>query len=187
MKNALIFLIDTFTQLYLLLLLMRFWLPVLRANFRNPIAQGVLRFTSPAVVPLRRFVPAIGPIDTATVLVAIVIQVLLIFVIMLIDRGGSAVTIMTGSFLSVLVDAFLRLASMSVTLFIVAILIRVILSLLQRYFGPITELLNEMTEPLMRPIRSLVPPLGVIDLSAYITMILLIALNMVIADLRPPY
>ena len=187
MKNALIFLIDTFAQLYLLLLLMRFWLPVLRANFRNPIVQGVLRFTSPAVFPFSRFVPAIGPIDTATVLVALVIQVLLIFVVMLIDRGGSAVAVMSGSFLSVVVDAFLQLASTSVTLFIVAILIRVILNLLQRYFGPITEMLNEMTEPLMRPIRRIVPPLGVIDLSAYITMILLIALNMVIADLRPPY
>ena len=120
-------------------------------------------------------------------LVALVIQVLLIFVVMLIDRGGSAVAVMSGSFLSVVVDAFLQLASTSVTLFIVAILIRVILNLLQRYFGPITEMLNEMTEPLMRPIRRIVPPLGVIDLSAYITMILLIALNMVIADLRPPY
>jgi YggT family protein len=187
MKNALSFLIDTFAQLYLLLLLMRFWLPVLRANFRNPIAQGVLRFTSPAVVPVRRFVPAIGPIDSATVLVGLVIQVLVIFVLMLIDRGGSAVAIVTGSFLNVVFDAFLRLASMSVTLFIVAILIRVILSFFQRYFGPITEMLNEMTEPLMRPIRRVIPPLGVIDLSAYITMILLIALNMVIADLRPVY
>ena len=45
MKNALIFLLDTFAQLYLLLLLMRFWLPVLRANFTNPIAQGVLRLS----------------------------------------------------------------------------------------------------------------------------------------------
>ena len=187
MKNALIFLIDTFTQLYLLLLLMRFWLPVLRANFRNPIAQGVLRFTSPAVVPVRRFVPAMGPVDTATVLVALVIQILLIFVIMLIDRGGAAFGVMSGSFLTVVFDAFLRLASTSVTLFIVAILIRVILSFFQRYFGPITEMLNEMTEPLMRPIRRMVPPLGVIDLSAYIAMILLIALNMVIADFRPPY
>jgi len=187
MKNALSFLIDTFAQLYLLLLLMRFWLPILRANFRNPIAQGVLRFTSPAVVPVRRFIPAIGPIDSATVIVGLAIQVLVIFVLMLISRGGGAIATITGSFLSVLFDAFLRLASMSVTLFIVAIVIRVILSFFQRYYGPITEMLNQMTEPLMRPIRRVVPPLGIIDLSAYIAMILLIALNMIIADLKPTY
>ena len=76
---------------------------------------------------------------------------------------------------------------MSVTLFTVAILIRVILSFLHRYFGPITEMLNDMTEPLLRPIRRVIPPLGVIDLSAYIAMVLLIALNMAIADFPLPY
>ena len=187
MKEALIFLINTFTQLYLLLLLMRFWLPVLRANFQNPIAQGVLRYTSPAVVPVRRFVPSVGSIDTATVLVALLIQILLMFVIMLIDQGGAAVRVMAGSFPQVIVNAFLGLASMSVTLFLVAIIIRVILSFFQRHYGPITLMLNEMTEPLMRPIRRIVPPLGIIDLSAYIVLVLLIALNMVINDLLVPY
>lgn len=186
MKDALIFLISTFTQLYLLLLLMRFWLPLLRANFRNPIAQGVLRFTSPAVVPVRRFVPAIGQVDTATVLVALVIQIALITVIALIEGGGAAVQMITGSFGKVMINALLSLASMSVTLFIVAIIIRVILSFFQRYFGPMSDMLNEMTEPLMRPIRRIVPPLGVIDLSAYIATVLLFALNMVIADLQLP-
>ncbi|MGY8794424.1 MAG: YggT family protein, partial [Woeseiales bacterium] len=56
MKDALVFLIDTFARLYLLILLLRLWLPLLRANFRNPVAQGVLRYTSPLVVPVRRFV-----------------------------------------------------------------------------------------------------------------------------------
>ena len=83
-------------------------------------------------------------------------------------------------------NALLELASMSVTLFIVAIIIRVILGFLQRYFGPISDMLNEMTEPLMRPVRSIIPPLGVIDLSAYIATVLLFALNMVIADLQMP-
>lgn len=186
MKDALIFLISTFTQLYLLLLLMRFWLPLLRANFRNPIAQGVLRFTSPAVVPVRRFVPAIGQVDTATVLVALVIEIALVTIIALLDSGVAGVQTIAGSFGKVLINALLGLASMSVTLFIVAIIIRVILSFFQRYFGPMSDMLNEMTEPLMRPIRRLVPPLGVIDLSAYIATVLLFALNMVIADLQLP-
>jgi len=186
MKNALIFLITTFTQLYLLLLLMRFWLPLLRANFRNPIAQGVLRFTSPAVVPLRRFVPAIGQVDTATVLVALWIEMALITVVLLINDGMAGVQLVMNSMGKVVLNALLSLASMSVTLFIVAIIIRVVLSFFQRHFGPMSEMLNEMTEPLMRPIRRIVPPLGVIDLSAYIATVLLFALNMVIADFQLP-
>ena len=67
MTQALYFIVKTLAQLFLLLLLLRFWLPWLRADFRNPIAQGILRFTSPLVVPLRRFLPAIGRLDTATV------------------------------------------------------------------------------------------------------------------------
>ena len=47
MKPALIFIISTFAQLFLFVMLLRFWLPFLRADFRNPIAQGILRITSP--------------------------------------------------------------------------------------------------------------------------------------------
>ena len=68
MTAALYFVLKTLTQLYLLLLILRFWLPMFRADFRNPVAQGVLRLTSPLVVPLRRFIPPIGRIDTSTVL-----------------------------------------------------------------------------------------------------------------------
>jgi YggT family protein len=187
MKDALIFLIDTFTRLYLLILLLRFWLPVVRANFRNPVAQGVLRYTSPAVVPVRRFVPAIGKLDTATVLVALVIQVVATIVILLIMRGGAGLDALGTSLLSIVGAAFVDLASLSVTMFIVAIALRVILSLFGRYLGPLSDLLNDLTDPLLRPVQRIVPPLGVVDLSAYIVFIMLIALNMVLADLRPVF
>ncbi len=78
MTPALYFVLKTLTQLYLLLLILRFWLPMMRADFRNPVAQGVLRLTSPLIIPLRRFVPPIGRIDTSTVLVAFVIEYVLI-------------------------------------------------------------------------------------------------------------
>ena len=67
MIKALVFLIDTFSLLYLLILLLRLWLPLLRANFQNPVAQGILRYTSPLVAPVRRYIPAVGRIDTATI------------------------------------------------------------------------------------------------------------------------
>jgi YggT family protein len=190
MIKALIFLINTFSQLYLLLLLMRFWLPVLRANFQNPIAQGVLRYTSPLVVPVRRFVPPIRRLDTATVLVAFVIQFAVLLVISALQntvRGADPLSSLSGSnvLLQFAVTAFVELAMLSVTLFIVAIGIRVVLNWMGRYMGPISDMLTDLTEPLIRPIRRIIPPLGVLDLSVYVTVILLIALNIMLADLLP--
>jgi len=187
MKGALIFLIETFSRLYLLILLLRFWLPIVRANFRNPVAQGVLRYTSPAVVPIRRFIPAIGKLDTATVLVALIIQVLVTIVIMMILQGVAVIDTVSTAFLNIFGSALVDLASLSVVMFIVAIALRVILGFFGRYLGPLTDLLNDLTEPLLRPVRGIIPPLGVVDLSAYIVFILLIALNMVLADLRPTF
>jgi YggT family protein len=185
MQNALIFLIDTLTRLYLLILLLRFWLPILRANFRNPVAQGVLRYTSPAVVPVRRFIPAFGKLDTATVLVALTIQVLATILILLVLRGLAVFEVLSSAFPAILGAALVDLASLSVMMFIVAIALRVILGFFGRYLGPLSDLLNDLTEPLLRPARRMIPPLGVVDLSAYLVFILLIALNMVLADLRP--
>ena len=181
MIKALIFLIETFSALYLIILLLRFWLPLLRANFQNQIAQGVLRYTSPAVVPLRRFIPPVGRIDTATVIVAFVIQFLALLVTTALSLHGFADL---PPLWTLAVVSVFRLMSLSVTLFIVTIIIRVILNLLGKYLGPISDMLVDVTEPVMRPVRKIIPPLGVVDLSAYITIILLIALNMVLADLQ---
>ena len=190
MIKALIFLLDTFSQLYLFLLLMRFWLPALRANFQNPIAQGVLRYTSPLVVPVRRFVPPIRRLDTATVLVAFVIQfaVLLVISVLVSIRNGMNPLVTFSdpdAMLTFALTAVVELAMLSVTLFIIAIVIRVILNILGRYLGPISDMLADLTEPLITPVRRIIPPLGVVDLSAYVTIILLIALNMVLRDLLP--
>ena len=181
MIKALIFLIETFSALYLIILLLRFWLPLLRANFQNQIAQGVLRYTSPAVVPLRRFIPPVGRIDTATVIVAFVIQFLALLATTALSLDGFADL---PPLWTLAVVSVFRLMSLSVTLFIVTIIIRVILNLLGKYLGPISDMLVDVTEPVMRPVRKIIPPLGVVDLSAYITIILLIALNMVLADLQ---
>ncbi len=92
MTQALYFIVKTLAQLYLLLLLLRFWLPIMRADFRNPIAQGILRITSPLVIPVRRFVPPIGRLDTSTILVAYIIEFLLMLQLLAI-RGLSLETL----------------------------------------------------------------------------------------------
>jgi YggT family protein len=190
MNNALIFLLDTFSRLYLFILLLRFWLPLLRANFRNPVAQGVMRYTSPLVNPVRRYIPSYGRLDSATVLIAFLIQLGVSYLIMSLnaisqDTVSFEAISSTEILLALAIQSIVQLAMLSVFLFIVAIIIRIVLGLLGRYFGPISDMLVDLTEPLLRPVRNIIPPLGVVDISAYIVIVLLMALNMALADLLP--
>jgi YggT family protein len=190
MNNALIFLLDTFSRLYLFILLLRFWLPLLRANFRNPVAQGVMRYTSPLVNPVRRYVPSIGRLDSATVLIAFLIQLGVTYLIMSLRAIGLqtysfATMSSTNTLFALAIQSIIELAMLSVFLFIVAIIVRIILGLIGRYFGPISDMLVDLTDPLLKPVRRIIPPLGVVDISAYIVIVLLYALNMILADLLP--
>ncbi len=190
MNNAIIFLLDTFSRLYLFILLLRFWLPLLRANFRNPVAQGVMRYTSPLVNPVRRYVPSIGRLDSATVLIAFLIQLGVTYLIMslrALDLQTYSIAAMSSAntLFALAIQSIVELAMLSVFLFIVAIIVRIILGLIGRYFGPISDMLVDLTDPLLRPVRKIIPPLGVVDISAYIVIVLLYALNMILADLLP--
>jgi YggT family protein len=172
--SALVFIIDALTSLYLLVLLLRFWLPWLRADFRNPLAQGILKLTSPVIIPLRRVVPSFGRLDTATVLVAFVVQYLGIFLMLLI-LGTSA------AFSVIATTAIVKLVLLSVNLFMFAIFIRIILSWISSgQYNPATAIISTMTEPLLRPVRRLIPPLGGFDISPIFVIIALGALTRVL-------
>ncbi len=180
MQQALIFIVGTLSQLYLFVMLLRLWLPWLGADFRNPIAQGILRLTSPLVIPVRRLIPPIGRLDTATVLVAFALQYLTILVILLI--GGSMVGI-----LPIAITALLDLVILSCRLFTFAIIIHIVLSwIAPGTFNPATALISSLVEPVLRPFRRIVPSLGGLDISPIFAIILLQALSIVIVqELRP--
>lgn len=179
MTQALYFVVKTLAQLYLLLLLLRFWLPMLRADFRNPIAQGILRFTSPLVIPVRRVVPPIGRLDTSTIMVAYVLEFLLVLVLLAI-RGLSTDT------LPIAITAILELAILSLNLFFFVILIKIILSWVAPHnYNPITALLHTMAEPVLRPFRRIVPAIGGFDISPIFAIILLKAAEIVLQTYKP--
>ena len=179
MQQALYFIIKTLTQLYLLVLLLRFWLPMLRADFRNPLAQGILRITSPLVVPLRRFVPAIGRLDTATVLVACVIQYLTVLLLLVI-RGHMVDTV------PILVTTLIELMILSLNLFFFVILIKIILSWVAPHtYNQATALLTTLAEPILRPFRRIIPPIGGLDISPIFAIILLQAAVIFLQTLKP--
>ncbi len=176
---ALVFIINTVTSLYLLVLLLRFLMPWLRADFRNPLAQGILRLTSPLVIPVRRIVPSFGRLDTATILVAFIIQYLTIVLLLLIlgtsaDIGPIAVT------------ALVKLTVLSVYLFVYAIFIRILLSWISPgSYNPATAIITMLTEPVLRPFRRLLPPMGGFDISPIFAIILLVAVTIVVNGFKP--
>lgn len=168
--SALVFIINAISQLYLLVLLLRLILPWLRADFRNPLAQAILKLTSPLVVPVRRLVPPIGRFDTATIIVAFVIQYASILVIALIYGWPPAIV-------PIAVTAAVNLVVLTLRLFVFAILIRVILSwIAPGTYNPATAIIDTLTDPVLRPFRRIVPPLGGLDLSPLFAIILLSAI-----------
>jgi YggT family protein len=179
MKPALIFIISTVAQLFLFVMLLRFWLPWLRADFRNPIAQGILRLTSPLVIPVRRLIPPIGRLDTATVVVAFAIQYLTVLIILTLSA-------VTPSIAPIALTSLIDLVLLSMRLFTFAIFIHIILSwIAPGTYNPATAFISMLVEPVMRPFRSIIPPIGGLDISPIFAIIALQAGSIFLSTLRP--
>ena len=179
MTQALYYVVKTLAQLYLLLYLLRFWLPLVGADFRNPIAQAVLRLTSPLIVPLRRFIPSFGRVDTATVLVTFAIQYAILLVLLAI-LGRSA------DMLTLALMSLIELCILSLNLFFFAILVRVILSwIAPNSYNPIGALAGALGEPVLKPFRRLIPLVGGIDISPIFAIVLLQAGVIYLQSLMP--
>jgi len=174
--SALVFIVNALTSLYLLVLLLRFWLPWLRADFRNPLAQGILKLTSPVVIPLRRIVPSFGRLDTATILVAFVIQYLAILLILLIISRSAI-------FSDIATTALVKLVMQSINLFMFAIFVRIILSWISPgQHNPTIAIITTLTEPVLRPVRRIIPSMGGLDISPIFVIIALGALTNLVMD-----
>ena len=177
--RALTYIINALTSLYLLLLLLRLVFPYIRVNFRNPVTQGIMRLTSPPVVPLRRVIPPIGRIDTATLLIALAIQYAAVLLIVVL-YGLPIVAWMAA------LTSLIKLVVLSIHLFAFAVLIRVILSWVAPHQNnPASEIVNALSEPVLTPFRRLIPTVGGMDISPVFVIIGLFALGIFIGDFSP--
>lgn len=183
MTQALYFIVKTLAQLFLLVVLVRFWMPWLRADFRNPVAQGILRVTSPLIIPVRRVLPPIGRLDTATVVALVILEVLLVLLLLaLTGRLGMAGI----GAAEIAVVAVLELAILSLNLFFFAILIMVILSWVAPHaYNPVTAFVGSIAEPVMRPFRRVIPTLGGLDISPIFAIVLLKAGEIFLHTMKP--
>lgn len=175
--NPIIFLIQVLFGAYILVVMLRFLLQLFRADFYNPISQFVVKVTSPVLHPLRRIIPGVGGIDFASIVLMWLLKALELTL---------TVLLITGRFNPVgpLLWAIPALVSLAINVFLFAILIQVILSWVNPgAYNPATALLYSLTEPLLRPARRIIPPIGGLDLSPMLVMIGLYLLQML---LMPP-
>ncbi|MCZ4336298.1 YggT family protein [Shewanella colwelliana] len=176
--NALSFLVSTVFDLYLMVVIIRIWLQLARADFYNPFSQFVVKATHPIVAPMRRVLPAIGSLDTASLVLALLVVVLKFVALSLI--AGAAISIPTILLVSV-VSVFKQAG---VLLFWMLIL-RAILSWVSQGHNPIEMVMGQLTEPLLAPIRRILPPMGGLDLSLLVMMVILNFINILLAQYVP--
>lgn len=149
------FIVPTIIQLYIIILLLRVWMQWVKADFYNPFSQFVVKVTQPIVGPLRRLIPAVGAIDTATLLVAYILTVANILFVMWATNTLALISI------TLLPLSFIQLLTYAGKLVFWLILIRAILSWISQGRNPIDYMLMQLTEPLMSPIRRIIPLLWV--------------------------
>jgi len=167
-NNAAVFLVDTLFGLYILVVLVRFLLQWLRADFYNPVSQFIITVTNPPVRLLRRFIPGFRGLDLATLLLALVLSMIKTW--LLVSMIGRSAT-----FQGLLVYSVGELLQLTIYVFIFAILIRVVLSWIAPHQGynPALRLLYDITEPIMEPARRLIPPIAALDISPILVFIFL--------------
>lgn len=177
LTNPLEFIIGTLISLYVLILMLRFLLAWVRADFYNPVSQFLVKVTNPLLIPLRRIIPSVGGIDMASIVLMLAVQMLGIALILLLR--GSGIAPLTLLFLSLG-----ELVDLSFKVFIYGIVIQAILSWISPgAYNPAVSLLHSLTEPVLRPARKLLPPISGLDLSPLVAILVLEVLRRLVVPL----
>jgi YggT family protein len=174
--NAMQFLISTLFDLFLMVVLLRFWLQWAKADFYNPMSQFVVKATSFAVNPLRKIIPGLGGLDLASLLLAFIVAAAKTSTLMWLIYSSWAIQ-------PVLIQALITVLKAGLKLVFWVLIIRAILSWVSQGYNPIEAVLQQLTEPMLKPIRKILPPLGGLDLSVLVLIIGIQFLQMLLMDL----
>ena len=162
------YLIQTLLSLYLMAMLLRFLLQLVRADFYNPICQFLVKITNPLVIPLRKVIPGFAGLDMASLLLALVLQLVAIIALLLIN------SLALPNVLLLLVWSALGVIGLLVNIYFFALLAMIILSwIAPGSSNPAVYLLFQLTEPIMAPFRKALPAMGGMDFSPILVFILI--------------
>jgi YggT family protein len=168
------FILNSVLSLVVGAFLLRLLLQLVRTDFRNPLAQAIVRLTNPVVAPLRRVLPAIGRLDTASAVATLVAQALKITLLNLLWGG-------LGSAAGLAVLALIDLVDLALMLYWGGILVYALLGWIDAGgYNPAARFLGDLTAPILRPLRRALPPVGGLDLSPLAAMLLLYVVQMIV-------
>jgi len=168
--NAAQFLIATLFGLYILAVMLRFLLQLVHADFFNPVSQFLVKITNPPLRPLQRVIPGWRGLDMAALLLLILLQATELALLAGLDPRPVAMPAVPG----LLVLSLAELLRLLLNIFFFTILIQVVLSWINPgQYNPAVHLLEQLNEPVMRPARRMLPPMGGLDLSPIVVLIAL--------------
>lgn len=176
--NPLAFLVDTLFSLYILVVMLRFLLQTVRADFYNPITQFLVKLTNAPLKPLRRIIPGWGGIDIASLVLAFLLQLVGLGLLLALSGAPLGIALLPGLLMATLT----KLISLLLYIYLFGIFIMALLSWINPgTYNPVASLLYSITEPLMRPAQKFIPPISGIDLSplAVIVFIYLVRLLLI--------
>jgi YggT family protein len=177
LNTAAIYVLQTIGSLYLLIILLRFVLQLVRADFYNPLSQFAVRATQPLLKPLRRIIPSLFGLDMSSLVLAILVQFLLFALIFLLAVGS------VSNPLLLLAWSLVAVTSLFLKIFFYALIISVILSwVAPGSHNPGAELVNQICEPALAPFRKILPNLGGLDISPILAFMVLKLLDMLVIN-----
>lgn len=168
LKIALLVL-QTVGGLYVLILTLRFLLHTARADYYNPISQAIAKLTNKPLLPLRRFVPGMGGLDMANLLLAYIVQFATVYLSCLLFGMTNPLT--------ALMWAGLGLVSMICYIYFIAMIVMIIVSFIApQSRHPLVVLAIQLVQPICAPIQRILPSMGGLDFSP---ILVFLALNIV--------
>ncbi|MGH8401643.1 MAG: YggT family protein [Gammaproteobacteria bacterium] len=172
--QALIFVINTLFGLYSAAILLRLLLQWVRADFYNPLSQAIVKLTNPLLRPLRHLIPGWRGIDFAALSLTAFIQLINVLLVLWIASVPASVP-------AIILWTLLKLIFILVNLYFFSILLEAILSWTgQGRHNPIGSMLWQLNAPLLGPVRRVMPPLGGLDLSPLVVILLLQVINILL-------
>ncbi|AEV65514.1 membrane protein [Pseudomonas ogarae] len=177
LNTAAVYVLQTLGSLYLLIVLLRFVLQLVRANFYNPLCQFIVKATQPLLKPLRRIIPSLFGLDMSSLVLAILVQLALMALTLLLTYGT------TGNPLQLLIWSLIGVTALFLKIFFFAMIISVILSwVAPGSHNPGAELVNQICEPALAPFRRILPNLGGLDISPILAFMVLKLIDMLVIN-----
>jgi len=177
LSNAGVFLIKTLFGIFEIIILLRFLMQMVRADFYNPISQFVVKATSLPLKPLRRLIPGVAGMDMASLVLLLIVIIIELLLLSLVS------TLPMPSPIGLIPLALVELLKLTINVFMFSVIILAILSWVSPGgYNPVANLLYQITSPLMRPVRRMLPPMGGLDLSPMVVIIVLYMLILLLVD-----